>query len=72
MNNEQKIKMYEKNQQKLINALIKKNREYKDLEEKYKKLYYKSALYSMMLSTEEMNAADVMAKSVHKREMMSE
>lgn len=72
MNKEQKIKMYEKNQQKLINALVKKNREYNKLAEKYKELYYKSTLYSMMLSTEEMNAADVMTKSIHKREMMPE
>lgn len=68
MTDKQKIEMLEKNQQKLIKALLKKNKEYKELAEKHENLWYKLVLYSMMLSTEEMNAADVMFKSMRKKE----
>ena len=70
MTDKQKIEMLEKNQQKLINALVKKSREHKELVEKHKDLWYKFSVYSLMLSIEERNAADVIAESIHKKELI--
>lgn len=66
MTKDEKLKMYERNQQKLINALVKKNKEFKELQEKHEVSLCLILYQNQLLNEEQRKAARIMADAMHK------